>query len=79
MLMGGKTRTQYGIKLPTKFFVRYRNSYSTTDKTGQINALTRFLERGKDMTDLGTDRHLRNTESQDGDDKDRNYELEIRK
>ena len=71
MLIGGKAGNQYGIKLPTKFFVRYRNSY-WTGKTGQINALPRILERSKDMTDLGMDRHLRSTktESQDGDDKD---------
>ena len=68
--MGGKPGIQHGIKLPTKFFVRNRNSHWTTGKTGQINALTEFLERDKDMTDLDTARQLRNTESQDGDDKD---------
>jgi|TergutCu122P5_1016488.scaffolds.fasta_scaffold1252982_1 hypothetical protein len=72
MLMGGKAGNQYGIKLPTKFFVRYGNSYWTTGKTGQINAFTRLFERDKDMTNLGTDRQLRNTktQSQDGNDKD---------
>ena len=70
--MGGKAGNQYGIKLPTKFFVRYGNSYWTTGKTGQINAFTRLFERDKDMTNLGTDRQLRNTktQSQDGNDKD---------